>query len=81
MPTLEVICVCQGANSFHSVISWHLVDMFLLCTQRVRLEACVCCGDTALMAQCSSHRTLRELWILTGHLALWPLSGRRCVSA
>lgn len=66
MPTLEVICVCQGANSFHSVISWHLVDMFLLCTQRVRLEACVCCGDTALVAVPTGHSGscgyLQDIW-------------------
>lgn len=30
MPTLELICVCQGANCFHSLISWHLLDMFPL---------------------------------------------------
>lgn len=32
-------------------------------------------------AQFPQDTQVRELWVLTGHLALWPLSEHRCVSA
>lgn len=81
--------VCQGANFFHPVISWHLIDMFPLYTQRVRDQISFQTRSLCLLWWHSSGGTVHfpqdtqvmELWILTGHLALWPLSGHRCVSA